>query len=58
MVRSQGSRKKSGDKGNHSGTYYIEGNTIELRYDNGEVSRALFGYDGEKNVVLGSTVYW
>ena len=45
MIQTQVARRHSSGTGNHTGTYFIDGNTIELRYDNGEVMRALFGYD-------------
>jgi len=46
------------EAGGHSGSYLIDGNTIELRYDNGTLARALFGTDGVKYVILGNTNYW
>lgn len=51
-------REGSGTAGEHTGTYLIDGNTIELRYDNGKVVRSIFGTDGEENVIFGSTNYW
>jgi len=52
------STRQTGSKGNHSGTYFIDGNTIELRYDNGTITRAVFGFNGESQVILGRTNYW
>jgi len=49
---------RSGGKGNHTGTYFIDGNTIELRYDNGDITRAVFGYDGGSQIIFGGTNYW
>lgn len=58
MIRTQGTSRKSGSKGNHSGTYFIDGNTIELRYDDGAITRVVFGYDGEDAIIFGRTNYW
>lgn len=51
------SNNKNGN-GSHTGTYFIDGNTIELRYDDGSITRALFGTDGKKYVIMGRTNYW
>ena len=48
-------RNVSGE--NMSGTYFIDGNTIELRYKDGNASRMLFGSDGKSEVLLGSTQF-
>lgn len=40
------------------GTYYISGNTIELRYANGKVLRHPFATDGASQMILGDTYYW
>lgn len=58
MLRTQGTNRQSGSKGNHSGTYFIDGNTIELRYDDGTITRAVFGFDGEREIIYGRTNYW
>jgi hypothetical protein len=58
MLKTQSAKRKPGTKGNHSGTYLIDGNTIELRYDNGTIARAVFGFDGEDEIIFGRTNYW
>jgi len=58
MLRTQGTRRQSGSKGNHSGAYFINGNTIELRYDDGTITRAVFGFNGEGQIIFGGTNYW
>jgi len=40
-----------------SGTYFIDGNTIELQYYSGEVVRTLFATNGKDRVVLGEELY-
>lgn len=51
-------RRQTGSQGNHTGTYFIDGNTIELRYDDGSITRAVFGFDGEREIIFGGTNYW
>jgi hypothetical protein len=58
MIRTQSANREPGGKGDHSGTYLIDGNTIELRYDNGSITRAVFGFDGEEAIIMGRTNYW
>ena len=42
---------------NLSGTYFIDGNTIELQYYDGRLIRKLFGTDGKSVVILGKREY-
>ena len=39
-----------------SGTYFIDGNTIELKH-NGKIDRLLFGTDGKEKVLMAATEY-
>jgi len=40
-----------------TGTYFIDGNTVELQYDNGDVERTLFATNGTDRVILGESEY-
>jgi len=42
---------------NSTGTYSIAGNTIELRHNNGDAERTVFGTDGSTIVVIGQERY-
>lgn len=48
---------KSVSSDNMSGTYFIDGNTIELTHNSGKTERMLFGIDSEEKILLGSSVY-
>jgi len=48
---------KSVSSNNMSGTYFIDGNTIELTHNSGKTERMLFGIDSEEKILLGSSVY-
>jgi len=58
---SDGSFEKGRDtthtSSNLTGTYSIAGNTIELRYNNGDVERTVFGTDGSTILVIGQQRY-
>jgi|GEM_PF-3968267 len=40
------------------GSYRIQGNTIELCYDSGRISRELFFVDGDGDLFIGDRIYW
>jgi len=42
---------------NMTGSYSITGNTIELRYNSGQIERSLFGTDGTNTVILDQVRY-
>ncbi|PID47149.1 MAG: hypothetical protein CSB47_01040 [Proteobacteria bacterium] len=52
-------KRKDGNK--NTGTYYIDGYTIELHHDNGWVHRELFHFpskDKKKSIQIKDTIYW
>lgn len=54
------SSKSSSEKsfGDYSGTYKINGHSIQLNFDNGKTIRTLFATDGKENVILGTHFYF
>ena len=48
---------RSSSSGGDSGAYFIDGNTIELRYSSGKTVRSVFGTDGRTRVILGEQEY-
>ena len=42
---------------NMTGSYSITGNTIEPRYNSGQIERSLFGTDGTNTVILDQVRY-
>ncbi|MBT3062757.1 MAG: hypothetical protein AB2637_00030 [Candidatus Thiodiazotropha sp.] len=55
-----GSSTSNRDGANNTGTYEIDGYTIEMHHDNGLVHRELFLFEDERKnrIVIGDTVYW
>lgn len=51
-------RSRRDGNGRHSGRYLIDGNVIELTYDDGTVARLPFGTDGTSKIVMGDINYW
>ncbi|WP_281541517.1 hypothetical protein [Maribacter aestuarii] len=44
--------------GDSSGTYYINGHSITLKFDNGEILHAVFATDGKDSLILGTNFYF
>ncbi len=58
--RGSGSITKSqAGSGDHSGEYYVDGHTIEYKFDNGEQKREVFGFcrKDRQRLSIGGTVY-
>lgn len=51
-------KKEENGKGNMSGTYRIDGHTIELKFDNGLEKAFLFATDGQKAMILDRDFYF
>jgi hypothetical protein len=49
------SKKTIGDS---SGTYHIDGHSITLKFDNGEIFNTVFATDGKNNLILGTNFYF
>ncbi|NHF58760.1 hypothetical protein FK220_005375 [Flavobacteriaceae bacterium TP-CH-4] len=48
---------KSGGTGSMSGTYRIDGNQIELHFDDATVIKNIFATDGKEHIILGTNFY-
>jgi len=49
---------KKGINPANMGSYFIDGLTIELRFDDGQLIRKMFAVQGKNSVIFGRTLYW